>query len=334
MALGNPDEQSFSAVSAASSILKTNRQLTTAIAPLLSRLEHPRGAAASTALPMPTPQEIIDYYDFSKLDYCLYNGSFCNLSMHYGLWDECTGSHRQALLNENRVLAGLAGIAARDRVIDLGCGYGASAVWLASKIGCPVLGVTLSQSQVDVSRKLAKRYGVDRLATFAAMDFHRLDLSDESFDVAFAIESLSHSADQLRVLKECFRILKPGGRIVVADGYFAKRKTALNVREEMLAKECFAGVHVPPLPEQQEFEAWLRVAGFSMVRCFDKTTSILPTAGRVHRLGKILLPVSRILGALGIRALQTAHMKAFINQYFAFRDGLGMYGVFCARKTS
>jgi len=79
---------------------------------------------------MPTSQEIVDYYAASKWDYRVYNGSFSNLSMHYGLWDETTRTLRQALLNENRVLARLCGITADDYVVDFGCGYGASVLSL------------------------------------------------------------------------------------------------------------------------------------------------------------------------------------------------------------
>jgi hypothetical protein len=73
---------------------------------------------------MPTQQEIIDYYFGSKLDYQIYNASFDNLSMHYGIWDAGTRSHREALLNENRVVAEAGQISATDLVVDFGCGCG------------------------------------------------------------------------------------------------------------------------------------------------------------------------------------------------------------------
>jgi cyclopropane fatty-acyl-phospholipid synthase-like methyltransferase len=93
---------------------------------------------------MVTNEEIIDYYDFSELDYKLYNGSFSDaISMHFGIWDEHTPNHREALLNENRVLADIAKITKDDYVIDLGCGYGTTSIWLASHIGCRVVGITL-----------------------------------------------------------------------------------------------------------------------------------------------------------------------------------------------
>ncbi len=294
-----------------------------------------RGQATSPnwfAASMPNPQEIIDYYAFSKWDYRIYNARFSNLSMHYGLWDETTHTHRQALLNENRVVAAVAGVTRSDFVVDLGCGYGSTAVWLATHIGCRVLGITLSDDQVAAARKLALKHSVDHFVAFATMDYHATKLSDATFDVAIAIESLAHSPHKKRALKEAWRILKPGGRLAVADGFFAKRKDSLTPLENQIARTCFEGVHVPPLPERLEFADWLKSSGFRRIRWCDKTSQILPTAQRVHHLGKFLLPVSKVAAHLGIRGFQTSHMRAFINQFYAFRDGLGVYGIFSAIK--
>jgi tocopherol O-methyltransferase len=282
---------------------------------------------------MPSLEEINNYYEFSKWDYRAYNASFSNLSMHYGLWGQGVHTHKQALSNENLVVADVVGVSAKDYVIDLGCGYGATAVWLASNIGCKVLGISLSREQVASARQLARNHHVSHLVEFSTMDFHKLQFPAATFDVAIAIESISHSSKKQQVLKEILRVLKPGGRLSVADGFFAKRKDMITPAEQKIANACFEGVCVPSLPEKQEFERWLREVGFSRVRWMDKTALILPTAKRVYRLGKSLLPVSRLLAHLGVRAFRVSHMRAFINQYFAFRDGLGAYGIFTSTRT-
>jgi tocopherol O-methyltransferase len=281
---------------------------------------------------MPSSQEIVEYYNDSKLDYQIYNLRIDDLAMHYGLWDGTARSHRDALLNENRVIAEIGGVSEEDVVIDFGCGYGSSAVWLAQHVGCRVTGITLSQEQVDGARRLARKRRVDDLLEFLVMDFHSTDLPSGSFDVVIAIEAMAHSPTKERVLAEAYRLLKPTGRIVIADGFFRKPRAALTAVDRRIASACFEGVHVPILPERPEFERWLSDAGFRDIRWYDKTAGILPTGKRVHWLGRILMPLARLFALLGFDFLKPAHMRAFIDQYYAFRDGIGTYGIYFGRK--
>jgi len=280
----------------------------------------------------PTKEQIVDYYDFSKLDYQIYNTAKSNISMHFGIWDESVHSHKEALLNENKVLAKLVNITSNDYVLDVGCGYGTTSIWLARNIGCKVVGITISQKQVDEANKMAKRHGVSHLTDFRVMDFHKIDFSEQTFDVVISIESICHSSEQPKVLGEIYRTLKPNGRLAIADGYFAKDIKNLTDTEKEIARICFEGVKVPPLAERETFEKWLKFTGFQEVEWFDKTKNILKISKKISSLAKMLLPLSGVLGFLGIREIGTPHVKAFINQYYAWRDGLGVYGMFSARK--
>ncbi len=282
----------------------------------------------------PSTKEIIDYYDFSEFDYKLYNTSFSDaISMHFGIWDNQTKNHHEALLNENRALAEIAKITKNDHVIDLGCGYGTSSIWLAKNIGCRVTGITLSEKQVATAKELARKNGVDHLVDFYAMDFNATTFPDDTFDVAFAIESLCHSKDKQKLFKEIYRIMKPAGRLIDADGYFRKSKASLTPREFEIASACCEGVHVPILPEKSEFETQLSDAGFKNIQWTDKTESILRISKKISDAAKWIMPFSRILGWIGVRSLSPSHCRAFIDQYYAWRDGIGIYGVFYAEKN-
>jgi tocopherol O-methyltransferase len=245
---------------------------------------------------MTTSKEILEYYADSKWDYRLYNKSLTDLSMHYGLWDENTRNHKDALRNENRVVCSAAQIKSTDSVIDLGCGYGSTAIWLASNIGCRVLGVSLSKDQIFAAQRLARKRRVEHHVSFETMDFHCMKLPDSAFDVAILMEAISHSPEKLRVLKEVYRILKPGGRVVIADGFLGKRRAKLTAIESQIAAACFEGVHIPPLPVRRDFRATLKSAGFTQIHWWDKTLQILPTAMRVHRLGQDSSPSFKTTG--------------------------------------
>lgn len=281
---------------------------------------------------MTNNDQINEYYDFSRLDYQLYNLKWSNLSMHYGLWEATTRTHRQALDNENRVLAEIAGIGPEDQVLDMGSGYGASSVWLAENISCRVMGVNINRRQVDVAEESVRSRRLGHRVTFGLADFHDLPWPDASFSVVFALESLSHSRRKGVALAEAWRVLRPGGRIVIADGFFSKDPAFLTPEEARVAKSCFDGVRVPPLDTVSVFRERLLEAGFGAVQFIDKTPGILPTARRVRRLGQILRPLGKLSAALGFRTLSPAHMDAFVNQYSAFASGLGTYGVFYAKR--
>jgi cyclopropane fatty-acyl-phospholipid synthase-like methyltransferase len=281
---------------------------------------------------MISTEEIKEYYDFSKLDYQIYNTASSDISMHFGLWDSSVHSHREALLNENKILSQIANIKSSDYVLDIGCGYGTTSIWLAKNIGCKVLGITISDKQVEEAKETAKRYAVDHLTDFRVMDFHNLEFPDNTFNKVIAIESVSHSSDKQKVIKEIYRVLKPEGIFVIADGFFAKSRDNLSEEEKKIAKICFEGVHVPPLAEQKEFENWLKEVGFNEVGWFDKTSNILRTSKRISNFGRLFLPLSKVLGLFGFKAISTSHVKAFIYQYYGWKDGMGVYGIFSATK--
>lgn len=277
-------------------------------------------------------QEIKEYYDFSKLDYQIYNTAASDISMHFGLWDESVNSHKEALLNENKIISQIANIQSSDDVLDVGCGYGTTSIWLAKNIGCKVLGVTISEKQVEEAKEIAKKYSIDHLTDFRVIDFHNLEFPDNTFDKVVAIESVSHSSDKQRVIKEIYRVLKPNGVFVIADGFFAKNKESLFEQEKRIAQICFEGVHVPPLAEQKEFEGWLKELGFQHVKWFDKTANILKTSKRISYIGRLFLPLSKIWSFFGFKSISTSHVKAFVYQYYAWKSGMGVYGIFSATK--
>jgi len=107
------------------------------------------------------------------------------------------------------------------RLLDLGCGIGGTSTWVASRLGSQVVGVTLSEAQVQQANQRAASLGVAQNCRFVAADFHHLpDLG--VFDGAWAIESFSHSNDPERFFLQAAQALRPGGRLAVADDFLAQ----------------------------------------------------------------------------------------------------------------
>ncbi len=96
-----------------------------------------------------------------------------------------------------------------DRVLDVGCGHGASALLLAGERGARVVGVEVDRRASTV----AKRAGV----TVLRGDALELPVPDESYDVVLCELTLSQVAAPARAVAEMARALRPGGRLVLCD---------------------------------------------------------------------------------------------------------------------
>ena len=133
-------------------------------------------------------------------------------------------SARRRVLRDQK-LAEHAEITSSDQVCDAGCGVGGSAVFLAKTFGCRVHGITLGGNQVITSRENASRQGVEHLVAFSRQDYLDTRFPSDTFDVVWAIESVCYAVDKKDFLEEAYRILKPGGRLAVADFFSFDART-------------------------------------------------------------------------------------------------------------
>ena len=92
--------------------------------------------------------------------------------------------HPEAMEHTNEIMADIASLEAGARVLDLGCGYGAAARFLARECGCRVVGINVSEKEMEVANARALEAGLRDLLTFESGDFHSLRYADESFDAA------------------------------------------------------------------------------------------------------------------------------------------------------
>jgi SAM-dependent methyltransferase len=114
-------------------------------------------------------------------------------------------------------LAGAAGLKAGDHVLDLGCGIGGPARYLASMFGCAVTGLDLSPSFVDAATYLTTRCGLADRVTFKVGDALQLPFEDRVFDAVFLQHVAMNIADRPKLYNEARRVLRPRGRFATYD---------------------------------------------------------------------------------------------------------------------
>lgn len=283
---------------------------------------------------MHSKKSAIDYYDQTHVDYRLLWQVDRTLSMHFGYYDRNVKTHDAAVINMNKVLAKKVKINSNDVVLDAGCGIGGSAIWLAKTFGCKVIGITLSEKQAFRAKELSKRNNVEDLAHFFIRDFTNTKFPNYSFDVVWAIESVCHAKNKKDFLAEAHRILKKGGRLIVADG-FLKKENLTHVEKNYMDK-WLDGWAVPNLASISEFDNYTKKLGFKNIKFADITKNAMPSSIHLYVAGFLGYPLGKFLELISIRTkLQTKNMIAAYNQYnqyITLKEGLWAYGVFNAEK--
>ena len=115
------------------------------------------------------------------------------------------------------------GVAAKDRLLDVGCGWSGPALYFAEHHGARVTGVTLSAVQRDYGLAWAARRGIDdayRIDVRSVMD---LPYADASFDHVIFLESIIHMPEKTAIFARCLRLLRPGGRILVQESCYDRQ---------------------------------------------------------------------------------------------------------------
>ncbi|MGH8497426.1 MAG: SAM-dependent methyltransferase [Methylococcales bacterium] len=276
-------------------------------------------------------EDIVSYYDSCYWDYRFAWANARNLALHYGYWDSDTRGHSDSLLKMNKVLAEQIGISESDYILDAGCGLGGSAIWLAENYNARVLGITLSENQVEHAERFAKKRGVSEHVKFQSEDFCQTSFDDASFDVVWGLESVCYAVHKEAFVKEAYRLLKKGGRLVIADG-FAKRREFTD-DEWKLIVICLNGWSVPNLATPDEMKGYARDSGFTSIVYQDISNHTLRSAKHMYGTALINYPLQKISRLLRLRTeVQNANYLAGFYQYHLLKSGVSGYGIISAIK--
>ena len=269
------------------------------------------------------------YYDQTWLDYRFVWLAGRNLAFHFGHYDHTTRTHAEALVNANRVLAECAGIQPGDRVLDAGCGVGGSALWLARHRGARVVGLTRVAGQVRQARSVAAARREVHPPVFLQGDFTAPPFGAATFDVVWALESLCHAVDKPAFYREAARVLRPGGRLVLAE-YMLTGQPKDEWGRQMVS-EWLEGWAMPNLATPGEHREYARAAGFAASHFRDATPTVARSLRRLYLIAALTYPLALTARGLRLRsAVQHANVIAAIRQYQALRQGHWVYGILCA----
>jgi cyclopropane fatty-acyl-phospholipid synthase-like methyltransferase len=238
-----------------------------------------------------TNKDIENYYDQTEVHYRMHWKLEEGMGLHYGIWDENTKNLAEAVLNSNYRLMVLGGIKPTDMVLDAGCGIGGSSVYLAKNLGCNVRGITLSEKQVKTATELAAKKGVGDKVQFSQQDYTKTNFADNTFDIAWCIESMETATDKTLFFNEMRRILKPGGKILVADIF---KPQGYDMSKEKDMQVMLNGWAMSDILSIDELHATAEKSSFKVTGLVDVSKNVLKSVNRMY--------FASIIGAVGTKA--------------------------------
>jgi tocopherol O-methyltransferase len=217
-------------------------------------------ASLSCHQPFPTPRSndkglIVEHYDVISPLY----RSLWGEHLHHGYWIRGDETKEQAQLQLIEHLAGLANIKSGSHILDIGCGYGGSSLFLAKNFDASVTGITISSVQVEMAARAAAEQRVD--ANFLLMDAEAMRF-EQQFDVLWSVESISHYHDRERFFTSAAKFLKPGGTFAITDWF--KKENLTPAETQKLIEPIEAGMFVE-LETMDDYERYFRSNGLQIL---------------------------------------------------------------------
>jgi tocopherol O-methyltransferase len=243
--------------------------------------------------------------------------------LHHGYWIRGDETKERAQIQLIEHLAQIADIRPGYEILDVGCGTGASSVYLAKHYKVEATGITISPVQVGLAKKAAALE--DANATFLLMDAEAMEF-EKQFDVVWSVESISHYQDIAGFFASAARLLKPNGTVAVIDWFKKPDLNAEEYKQKILPIEKGMLVELGTMPE---YEAWMKLSRLEITR----SEILNKQCAKTWDLG---LDIIRNRSIWKLAATNGAMFIDFLRAFRAMRAGFAsgnfVYGLVVAQK--
>jgi cyclopropane fatty-acyl-phospholipid synthase-like methyltransferase len=283
-------------------------------------------------MPLIDSDAIKEYYTHTQFEYGLiWNWKLKTTpALHFGYYDDEATNHKEAIVRANEVLAEFAGIKKGSRIVDAGCGLGHASEWLSKHYAARVTGITIVPKQVETIQKRLQKHPVERV-DFLVADYLKMPFANNTLDVVWAFESACHANNKLDFYKEAFRVLKPGGKLVMAE-YLRTNRPMDESRETML-KEIFHSWAIPDLDTLGEHSDQAAKAGFKSFKSNDVTGNVIRSYRNLRETCRRYYGLSKLLRLVRlISTVQFKNMLSSMKQADAIEQGVFAYHHIVAEK--
>jgi tocopherol O-methyltransferase len=249
--------------------------------------------------------------------------------VHHGLWSTGLENAAQAVENLIACVAQRIELHPKQHLCDVGCGYGATAQWLAEHHDVHVTGLTISVIQAQ--RASARCADCSRLR-FLCRDWLDNGFEAASFDHVVAIESSEHMEDKQHFFDEAYRTLRPDGRLAVC--VWLARSDARPWEVRHLLEPICRGGRLPGMGTEAEYRKFAKGAGFRVEAFEDLSVRVRRTWSIcAARLARKLLTDRRYRRFLrDAQASNRIFALTLLRIWVAYQTGSMRYGLLVARK--
>jgi tocopherol O-methyltransferase len=251
--------------------------------------------------------------------------------VHHGLWRSGRESSAEATRNLVDAVIAQARLEPGMHLLDLGCGYGATARIFACELGVNVTGLTVSAAQ---HRYAEAATAPAQNPQFLLEDWMHNQRPSAAFDALIAIESTEHMADKERVFAEAARVLKPGARMVIC-AWLARETLKPWEHRHLIEPICREG-RMPGLGTETDYRRWMTDAGFTVTAAEDVSAQVSKTwpicAWRF--ITSLLRRPSYVRFLLDPRNDNRIFALTMLRLWLAYQTGAMRYVIFAATRQA
>ncbi len=262
-----------------------------------------------------------------------------------GLWEQVWGEHmhhgyygadgqqrkerKQAQIDLIEECLSWAKVESASQILDVGCGIGGSSLYLAEKYGASVAGITLSPVQANRAAQRAEAAGLSSRVSFQVADALAMPFADASFDLVWSMESGEHMPDKQQFLRECHRVLKPGGKFLMITWCHRPTPPALTPDEQQHLEKIYRVYCLPYVISLPEYAQIAQNIGFEAIQTADWSEAVAPFWNLV--IDSAFTPAA-LIGLLqsGWTTIQAALSLSLMSR--GYERGLVKFGLLCGQK--